>query len=66
MFTFTAANTVRCTTVSVADNNLVDGMRTMQITLVEQSPPTTTVPTELYPSSAGLTIADNDGKCLSE
>ena len=64
-FTFTAANTLRCTTVSIADNDLVDGRRTSQVRLAKQSPPTAvTVPIQIYPDSIGIVIADNDGKFL--
>lgn len=63
-FIFMAANTVRCTTVSFDDNSLVDGTRTIRVILVEQSPTTTTVPTELYPVGSQVTISDDeeDGK----
>ena len=53
--------TIRCTTISVIDNDVSDGSRSSQLTLTEV--PGGTVPVEVYPSSIQLTITDNDSKC---
>ena len=53
--------TIRCTTISVIDNDVSDGSRSSQLTLTEA--PGGTVPVEVYPSSIQLTITDNDSKC---
>ena len=52
--------TIRCTTISVIDNDVSDGSRSSQLTLTEA--PRGTVPVEVYPSSIQLIITDNDGK----
>ena len=44
--------TIRCTTISVIDNDVSDGSRSSQLTLTEA--PGGTVPVEVYPSSCLL------------
>ena len=53
--------TIRCTTISVIDNDVSDGSRPSQLTLTEV-PDGSTVPVEVYPSSIQLIITDDDSK----
>ena len=51
---------MRCTTISVMDNNISEGTRSSYIVISEGM--ASTVPIEVYPSRIPLIILDNDGK----
>ena len=64
-FTFTAAQTTQCTNIPVTDDTLVEGHvdETFDITLTQTLP--TDPGVQLTPSTATVSIDDNDGKILN-
>ena len=61
-FTFTATQTIQCTNIPITDDTLVEGHfhETFNITLTQTLP--TDPGVQLAPSTATVSIDDNDGK----
>ena len=64
-FTFTAAHTIRCTNIPMTDDTVIEGPvdETFNITLTQTLPNDPGV--HLAPSTATVSIDDNDGKILN-
>ena len=64
-FTFTAAQTIQCTNIPITDDTLIEGPvdETFNITLTHTLP--TDPGVQLEPTTAIVSIQDNDGKTLN-